>query len=69
MAAKMAKKLTNVSMDSLTPKTSKTDPHGIILDIGCGGHLGRHIELHFSVPHFIVLWVPYKDQESKLGDT
>jgi len=43
---------------------------------GCGGHLGRHLELHLSAPHleylpevFVnLLWVPYKDQESKLGD-
>jgi len=42
---------------------------------GCGGHLGRHIELQLSAPHleclpkfFNLLWAPYKDQESKLRD-
>ena len=41
-----------------------------------GGHLGRHLELQLFAPYVKVaprfflklLWVPYKDQESKLGD-
>jgi len=73
-----------ISVDSLTLKNLTKDtkfitPRQIPTELywvkGCGGHLGRHIKLHLSVPHleclpkfFNLLWVPYKDHESKLGD-